>query len=296
MSVRIIEHNEVQALATIPPTRESFINTLNQWLSEGTTKLAWCHAFEYEQQMVGRMVYSAYDKELEVSSVLMNEPDRHAFSDNLMASKALMSGQGFDQITYHLYDNRPQFDAYFTAFKQAGYAVTQCKKSFVYNASEQSAEAPKRLSFKALTQVSEDDFALVFEAVTVGTLDRDDQDCVIAFGSREAAARYINQLKEIDFTEDWWRLAYDGETCVGLVVAQRFSESEGAINYLGVLPEHRGKGYSEDLILEALRLMAAGGIEEIIADIDEDNHPLDRLLTALNFEMNSSMYVLKASI
>jgi RimJ/RimL family protein N-acetyltransferase len=43
---------------------------------------------------------------------------------------------------------------------------------------------------------------------------------------------------------------------------------------VGVLPEHRGRGYAADLLLEASHLLAEGGATEIEAATDVGNMPM----------------------
>jgi ribosomal protein S18 acetylase RimI-like enzyme len=46
------------------------------------------------------------------------------------------------------------------------------------------------------------------------------------------------------------------------------------ISYVGVLPEHRGNGYADGLLLEASHLLVEGGATEIVAATDVGNTPM----------------------
>lgn len=46
------------------------------------------------------------------------------------------------------------------------------------------------------------------------------------------------------------------------------------IGYIGVLPEHRGRGYVDDLLLEATHLLDDGSIDDIGATTDVGNLPM----------------------
>jgi GNAT superfamily N-acetyltransferase len=46
------------------------------------------------------------------------------------------------------------------------------------------------------------------------------------------------------------------------------------ISYVGVLPEHRGNGYADELLLEASHLLVEGGATEIVAATDVGNAPM----------------------
>lgn len=83
---------------------------------------------------------------------------------------------------------------------------------------------------------------------------------------REATARFeIEQMRDFPGPREWWRAAYtpDGEP-VGFVLPTRAGDDH-AIGYLGVVPEHRGRGYGHDLLGEGTRFLA---IEQDAARID----------------------------
>lgn len=90
-------------------------------------------------------------------------------------------------------------------------------------------------------------------------------------------------------------LQYKGEF-VGLVVSQKFSEDRGSINYIGVTPAQRGKGYVNDLLCEGSRLMIEDGIHNLIADIDIQNYPLEKALELLGYQYKRSQVVLKLDL
>jgi hypothetical protein len=70
-----------------------------------------------------------------------------------------------------------------------------------------------------LAEQSEAQFVIAIEDVTRNTLDRDDVDNNAMYGTKKAAEMYYELLKEIDFNQDWWKLAYDlNDEFVGLVV------------------------------------------------------------------------------
>jgi RimJ/RimL family protein N-acetyltransferase len=71
----------------------------------------------------------------------------------------------------------------------------------------------------------------------------------------------------------WWRLATVDGHLVGLTVPSR-NYTDPVIGYVAVLPEHRGHGYSYDLLVEATHLLVAEGADRIIANTDVTNLPM----------------------
>jgi RimJ/RimL family protein N-acetyltransferase len=93
---------------------------------------------------------------------------------------------------------------------------------------------------------------------------------------REATARSeVEQMRDFPGPREWWRGAYtpDGEP-VGFVVPTRDGGCH-AVGYLGVVPEHRGRGYVDDLLGECTRVLAVEqDAEQIVANTDVGNVPM----------------------
>ncbi|NGN67426.1 GNAT family N-acetyltransferase [Streptomyces sp. A7024] len=121
---------------------------------------------------------------------------------------------------------------------------------------------------------SDDDFLAMFRRIAVGSLDDGTRESVAERGA-EAAARddmdfYLNCLGE----RDWWRLAYDADgELVGLAIPSATPYARN-VGYLGVLPEHRGRGYINEVLAEITRFQAEAGAERITATTDMGNAPM----------------------
>jgi ribosomal protein S18 acetylase RimI-like enzyme len=128
---------------------------------------------------------------------------------------------------------------------------------------------PGRLTFRPVGDDAE--VLAVVRGTLEGTLDaharRD-----LARAGVDAAARAI--VEELPGPWSLVRLAYDpAGTCAGITVPGL--RPWGAdISYVGVLPEHRGKGYADELLLEASYLLVEGGATEIVAATDVGNTPM----------------------
>jgi RimJ/RimL family protein N-acetyltransferase len=93
---------------------------------------------------------------------------------------------------------------------------------------------------------------------------------------REATARFeVEEMRDFPGPREWWRAAHtpDGEP-VGFVLPTRAGDSH-AVGYLGVVPEHRGRGYVHDLLGEGTRFLAVEQhAERIVANTDVGNVPM----------------------
>ena len=73
---------------------------------------------------------------------------------------------------------------------------------------------------------------------------------------------------------NWWRLAYDAEgKLIGFGIPS-VNNGGPVVGYLGVLPEHRGQGYINDLLAEITHQLAETGADRIRADTDFGNVPM----------------------
>jgi ribosomal protein S18 acetylase RimI-like enzyme len=145
---------------------------------------------------------------------------------------------------------------------------------------------PGRLTFRP---VGDDAEALaVVRGTLEGTMDaharRD-----LARDGVDAAARAI--VEELPGPRSLVRLAYDPTgRCVGMTVPGL--RPWGAdISYVGVLPEHRGNRYADELLLEASHLLVEGGATEIVAATDVGNAPMAAAFARCGYAVTDRMMV-----
>lgn len=130
-----------------------------------------------------------------------------------------------------------------------------------------------RLAFRPVADV--DELVRLMASVLGGTLDAHGQDTLARMPARDAAVtHYVGELARYPSPRDWWRVAAlpDGEP-VGFVVPAH-NDHDPIIAYLGVVPEHRGKGYIDDVLAEGTRVLAAQGAPRIRATTDLGNVPM----------------------
>ena len=128
---------------------------------------------------------------------------------------------------------------------------------------------PGRLAFRSVTDDAE--VLAVVRGTVEGTLDAHARRDVARLGT-DAAARAI--VQELPGPRSLVRLAYDrAGRCVGITVPGLRPWGPD-ISYVGVLPEHRGNGFADELLLEASHLLVEGGATEIVAAADVGNAPM----------------------
>ncbi|WP_018685797.1 GNAT family N-acetyltransferase [Actinokineospora enzanensis] len=132
-------------------------------------------------------------------------------------------------------------------------------------------ERPGRLVYR---EADDEAFLAVFRRLLAGTLDAHARKAAAESGVDAAAREDLDILLWMPAPRSWWRLAYtpDGDL-VGLTVPTR-NHANPVIGYIGVVPEHRGRGYAYDLLAEATHILVENGADRIVANTDVDNTPM----------------------
>ncbi len=114
----------------------------------------------------------------------------------------------------------------------------------------------------------------VMMRVNTSTLDAYTRRDIERWGERPTVERMIADADGLPSgNRRWWRLAYtpDG-AAVGFTMP--VTASAPTHWYLGVVPEHRGHRYSDDLVAETLHTLAAEGVPLISDATDVANTPM----------------------
>jgi len=108
-----------------------------------------------------------------------------------------------------------------------------------------------------------------------GTLDAHSHDELTRMSAREAAvSHYQGELARYTSPKDWWQIAcLPTGTPAGFVIPAR-NDYNPIIAYLAVLPEHRGNGYVNDILVEGTRILARHDVPRIRASTDLGNTPM----------------------
>ncbi|CAM5409982.1 N-acetyltransferase [Streptomyces finlayi] len=139
-------------------------------------------------------------------------------------------------------------------------------------------------------------FVDLFRRVLKDTLDTDSRKEAESVGA-EAQAR-----GDVDFYRDtmpgdrsWWRVARtpDGEA-IGFGLPSR-NHASPVVGYLGVLPEHRGHAYVDDILTEITRILVAEtDPEKVRADTDLTNTPMAAAFERVGYRNDARRLVLSA--
>ena len=292
MNIKRIEDTDYERLEAAGGYVRQYGRNVRKWTESNLVTADDCYVFESDGAVAGGICFRDDTPDardiLDFALIDVKSPDG---AQALLRAVEMAAKPETKAVGYNLYNDTEQYRDILNLFLLAGFLVVQEKKSYIYER-EEPPRSTVEFTFRSVAEVGEEKFISTVKDVTVGTLDKLMADDAIRLGGDKAAREYVSSLKELDFEPDWWRLGYFGDQIIGLVLPQRFSESIGGINYIGVLPRHRGHGYGKVLLAEGTRILLENGIKKIYADIDTANHPLAAALEQAGYTFGMEESVL----
>jgi len=146
---------------------------------------------------------------------------------------------------------------------------------------------PPRLERLRFTPVTDDETVVeVFCRICADTLDADSRHDAERHGPRHAAELIVRgALDASRGRRDWWRLAYDAAgDVVGAVLPTR--PGAATIWHVGVVPERRGRRYADDLVTEALHVLAGAGEPRVADTTDVGNLAMVAAFTRCGYRVD----------
>lgn len=176
------------------------------------------------------------------------------------------------------------------AAEGAGLTATVERLRFEWLAETPVPVRSQRLTFR--TEPDDEAFLDVFKRVAAGSLDAATHDAIARGGLDGMAREDLEIYTLMPGERSWWKLAYDTSgDLVGFAIPSR-NNAGPVVGYLGVVPEHRGRGYADDLLAEITADLADLGAERIVADTDTTNVPMANAFRRLGYRQFAVRLVL----
>lgn len=154
------------------------------------------------------------------------------------------------------------------ALTAAGFTMEVERLLLEWRAGSDLPDDPGRLTYRPAREHSPAEVLDLLMRISRGSLDHDTRVEVVTAGA-EAEARWMyDDLMNRKGKPGWFVIGYLGEEPIGLV-----APDDHSIAYIGVVPEHRGHGYVNDLLAHGTRTLAEAGVERIVAATDVGNTP-----------------------
>lgn len=286
-----ISEREVDKFASLSEDSANYLKTVQSLWNDRLSYPEWCFVLENDEGIIGRIGYwASLDNQTEINIFGLALPwDRDNWlsigQKLIIESMQKMKMAGAKSVNYQLHsDDNKFFPLSKQIFELVGMEQIQSKVRFTLTEILYNYRCKNKLFYKSLIETGESLFVQTIEEVTKETLDREDKSSISQFGGKEAAKSLFGILKSLDFSMENWFLAYRGDKIVGLIIPQKFTDDLGAINYIGVTLNERGKGYVLDLLDQGINNLFSRNIKKIIADIDELNYPMEKALIKVGFK------------
>lgn len=145
------------------------------------------------------------------------------------------------------------------------------KVGFVWEDDGGALVESDRLRFASVDEVGRAEYAEVLSRAVEGGPDREAAWYVSQMPERGWGEVMMGALAEEDLGD--WLVAWVGTEIAGQVAITSFDPEygDGTIVWIGVVPEHRGRGFGVDLLREAQRRARRRGFRSLLSDTDTRN-------------------------
>lgn len=153
----------------------------------------------------------------------------------------------------------------------AGLTLVNERWQYQWNLPQPWPNEPSRLTFES---ADDDTFLGLFAQAAIGSLDVMTQRELATVGAHELARNELAYYTACPGERAWWRVAVTiGGEAVGIVIPSATPTNHN-VGYLAVLPDHRGRGYVDELLGHITRFHASQGAARITATTDAVNGPM----------------------
>ncbi len=156
---------------------------------------------------------------------------------------------------------------------------TYLKVPFVWEEPKPLIEVPQRLTFEPVNSMRNNLLISVVARVMASSMDASHQRKVSEHEPYEAAERFLSSASDGFFYQnDWWQFGInENGDIVGFVLPVIFEGctkeglEEGTIYDIGIVPEYRGLGFANDLLLQGTRTLQDVGVWRVFCDTPVSN-------------------------
>ena len=261
---------------------------LEEMFDSQESHLSWCFVAEDAQKRVGRLglrvepttsdpawLGTLPGQEMSVFGLQLPweggypEAGRLLFDEARSLTRGTVPGSVDARIHRHLHDHEDKRRAVLESW---GLELFQEKQGFKWQSNGEDITVPTRLTFTNIGVSGRDRYGAVMARCGEGTLDRNDRYYWAGCGPDNWGRQMLEYLNPAD-SALWLLAELDGEA-VGYNAVSRAEDWGSTIAHIGVVPEHRGQGYINDLLLAGTAAAQDAGIDGMLSDVDVLNQPM----------------------
>ncbi len=288
MHARTILAHEIERFveaAGDPDHNEDIADYAQKMFAAGSMRPEWCYIVEETERPSGRVALwtlPGMEKPLDLVLLDVDWGDLDAGVTLLRTVLEEARSLGADEVG-HVIDSPPMWPQWQGSperrvglLERCGFALSRETSRFEWRRGVAVPAETRRLEFRTLDEVGEAAFVDAIARVSEDTLDREISAEREELGVREAARQFFELELQLEHDQAWCQLAYTlSGDLVGLVMPAK-NPTTPVINYIGVVPEQRGRGYVDDLLARGTAVLVAAGATVIRADTDTQNAPMSQ--------------------
>lgn len=288
IAARVRPVRNVDDFVGLPGDSEDYADAITGLWESGESRPAWCFLLEDEEGRVGRIGYrvapttsdpswlgSLPPFELSTFGLQLPWEDDHVERGRRLLSESLRAIRGDvpEVLEVRIVNElHPHFEARRRLMEACGLRLFQEKQGFSWADDGTEIAVTNRLQFRSVADIGVEAYRSVMAPCGEGTLDRNDRYYWEECGADNWAAQMTFYLEEADV--DMWLVGFSRDSAVGYVAVASDEDWGSTIVHIGVVPEHRGNGYIDDLIAAGTTAAQKAGIRKMLSDVDVLNRPM----------------------
>lgn len=275
------------------PYQEQLREYAETLLQRGSTRLEWCLVGLEDGEPAARAALWALPGHAVPTDIVLiaadwGDDELSGGHELLPEVHELARSLGAKALSHHVDSppGAPQWqeneDARIRLLVESGYELLRDGLRWMYSGSPVPRQ--QSLVYRALADVGEDAFVEAIASTYEGTRDSWINQTVDEHGAIGAARADFDDYRQMEHLPEWWELAFtaDGELA-GVIMAAR-NPTTAVIAYVGVVPDHRGRGLAPELVQRGTEQLVASGSTEIGGDCDRDNVGMVKAFRRAGFE------------
>jgi RimJ/RimL family protein N-acetyltransferase len=281
-SMREASIDDFLSVSAESPYQPQLRKYLASLLERGSTRPEWCFiAFAADAPVARAAFWALPYHDVPTDLVLIHadwsEDDLSAGHALLRHLRGLAGTFGVDALNHHVDTppGPPQYqedeEARVRLLERAGFALLRDGLRWRYSGASSPPPPGPLLVFQPLPEVGEDAFVEIMAATYESTKDSWITQNIEEHGLLGAARTDFREYEELEHQPEWWEVAYteDGERAGVIIPAS--NPSMAVIGYVGIVPEHRGRGLASQLVRRGTEQLVKSGASEIGGDCDRGN-------------------------
>lgn len=285
--LRVRNVRNVEEFVGVPGDPEGYTASVRGLWDSGASRREWCFVLEDGAGRIGRLGFrveptvsdpawsgSLPPQELFVYGLHLPWEDQYLNAGKHLLGEAIaaVSGEIPEILEIRINNSIQPHPGERTRLLEAcGMNLFQEKHGFTWNDRGRVA-SDGRLLFQSIADIGEEAYRSVMAPCGQGTLDRNDRYYWSGCGPDNWAAQMTDFLDEDDAS--MWLIGYRDDQPVGYIAVARVEDWGSTIVHVGVLPDHRGNGYIDDLLAAGTNAARDAGIDSMLSDVDVLNEPM----------------------